>query len=65
MLESSLASDVSREGHIEMETRLGQNSIHHLRSESTPTMRKVPMSLYAKQYLVGAHETIGHGPAVL
>lgn len=32
---------------------------------STPIMRRVPKSLYARQYFVGAQATTGHGPAVL
>ena len=38
---------------------------NHFLSTSTPTILNMPKSLYAKQYLVGAHATTGHDPAVL
>lgn len=39
--------------------------ISYFLSTSTPTIRKMPKSLYARQYLVGAQATTGQAPAVL
>jgi hypothetical protein len=64
----SLSRPLLRTTCVYLGARVGvEECLHELAAHflSASIMRSTPRSLYARQYLVGAHATASHGPAVL